>query len=65
MGAAPGLPDAIADQLASGGIAVMPVARGEDHLVVRLEKQPDGNFRETPVMRATLTPLQPGVAREL
>jgi protein-L-isoaspartate(D-aspartate) O-methyltransferase len=65
MGSAPRLPDAIADQLAPGGIAVMPVDRGEDHLIVRLEKQPDGSFRETPLMRATFTPLQPGVAREL
>lgn len=65
MASAPKLPDAIADQLAPGGIAVMPVVRGEDHLVVRLQKQPDGNFRETPVMRVAFTPLQSGVAREL
>jgi protein-L-isoaspartate(D-aspartate) O-methyltransferase len=65
MGSAPQLPEAIASQLAPGGVAVMPVERGGGQLIVRLHRQPDGSFRETPVARAGFTPLQPGVAREL
>jgi protein-L-isoaspartate(D-aspartate) O-methyltransferase len=65
MGSAPQLPDAIANQLAPGGVAVMPVDRGADQLIVRLHKQADGSFRETPVAKGHFTPLQPGVARQL
>lgn len=65
MGSAPQLPAAIANQLAPGGVAVMPVDRGPDQIIVRLHKQADGSFSETPITRARFTPLQSGVAREL
>jgi protein-L-isoaspartate(D-aspartate) O-methyltransferase len=65
MGSVAALPDALAAQIAPGGIVVMPVDREGDSLIVRLARQPDGSFRETPVARAGFTALQPGVAREL
>lgn len=65
MGSVPSLPKALAAQVAPGGVVVMPVERGGDHLIVRLDRQPDGGFRETPIARTRFTPLQLGVAREL
>jgi protein-L-isoaspartate(D-aspartate) O-methyltransferase len=65
MGSASQLPQAIAGQLAPGGIAVMPVDRDGAQVIVRLHKQPDGSFQETAVARASFTPLQAGVARQL
>lgn len=59
------LPADLGRQLAVGGIAVMPVERDGQDLIVRLEKQPDGALRETRVGIGTFTSLQPGIAREL
>jgi protein-L-isoaspartate(D-aspartate) O-methyltransferase len=65
MGSVPELPEALASQLAPNGIAVLPVDRDGDQLIVRLDRQPDGSFKETTVTKARFTALQPGVAREL
>ncbi|HWA15972.1 MAG TPA: protein-L-isoaspartate(D-aspartate) O-methyltransferase [Gemmatimonadales bacterium] len=65
MGSAPGLPEDLARQLAPGGVAVLPVEREGQAMVVRLEKLAAGGFRETSVIKARFAPLQPGVAREL
>ena len=64
-GSAPNLPDELAQQVAPNGVVVMPVDRGREQLVVRLEKQPDGTFAETIIEKGRFTPLQPGAAREL
>ena len=65
MGSVPALPDELARQLVVGGVAVVPVERGGEGLILRLEKLPDGRFSETLVEKARFGPLQPGVAREL
>ncbi|HVY87508.1 MAG TPA: protein-L-isoaspartate(D-aspartate) O-methyltransferase [Hyphomonadaceae bacterium] len=65
MGSVPCLPDELARQVAPGGVAVLPVDRGGEQLIVRLERQADGSFRETPILKARFAPLQQGVAREL
>ena len=65
MGSVPSLPEALARQVAPGGLVVMPVERGADQLIVRLDRQADGGFRETPIGKARFGPLQPGIAREL
>jgi protein-L-isoaspartate(D-aspartate) O-methyltransferase len=59
------LPADLGRQLAAGGIAVMPVERDGQEVIVRLAKQADGSLRETTVGIGTFTPLQPGIAREL
>lgn len=58
-------PEDLKRQLAPGGIAVLPVERDGEGLVVRMNKQPDGAFTETLVTKARFEPLQPGVARQL
>lgn len=65
MGSVPGLPDELARQLAPGGVAVLPVERGGQALVVRLEKLADGSMRESVVAKGRFAPLEPGVARQL
>ena len=65
MGSVPELPEELGRQLAVGGVAVVPVERGGEGLILRLEKLPDGGFGETLVEKARFGPLQPGVAREL
>ncbi len=65
MGSVAEFPGELAAQLAVGGIAVLPVERGGEGVVVRLEKRPDGGFNETIVTKARFPPLQAGVAREL
>jgi protein-L-isoaspartate(D-aspartate) O-methyltransferase len=65
MGAVAELPEELARQLAVGGVAVVPVERGGEGLILRLEKLADGSFSETLVQKARFGPLQPGVAREL
>ncbi len=59
------LPADLARQLTVGGIAVMPVERDGEELIVRLEKQADGSLHETKVGTGSFAPLQPGIAREL
>lgn len=65
MGCVPDLPEDLARQLAPGGVAVMPVERDGEGLIVRVAKKPDGSFAEQIVGKAEFSPLQPGVAREL
>lgn len=65
MGAVKELPVDIARQLGVGGVAVAPVERDGEVLVLRLEKRSDGGFNETLVQKARFGPLLPGVAREL
>ncbi len=59
------LPAELARQLAPTGVAVMPIDRDGEQLIVRLDRQPDGTLKETTVDKGRFTPLQPGVAREL
>ena len=65
MGAVPALPEEIGRQMAVGGVAVVPVERDGEGLILRLEKLADGSFVETLVEKASFGPLQTGVAREL
>lgn len=65
MGAVDALPEDLARQLAPGGVAVMPVERGGEGLIVRLTKLADGGFSELVFGKARFSPLQSGVAREL
>ena len=65
MGSVTALPEEIARQLAIGGVAVAPVERDGEGLILRFEKLADGGFVETLVEKARFGPLQPGVAREL
>jgi protein-L-isoaspartate(D-aspartate) O-methyltransferase len=65
MGSVPRLPDDLERQLAVGGVAVAPVERDGEGLVVRLEKAAEGMLKETLVAKARFAPLQTGVAREL
>ncbi len=65
MGSVPVLPGEIVRQLAVGGVAVLPVERDGEGLIVRLEKLADGGFSETLVQKGRFGALQPGVAREL
>jgi protein-L-isoaspartate(D-aspartate) O-methyltransferase len=58
-------PEDLKRQLAPGGIAVLPVERDGEGLVVRMNKRPDGALTETLVTKARFEPLQPGVARQL
>jgi protein-L-isoaspartate O-methyltransferase len=48
-----------------GGVAVLPVERDGEGLIVRLEKRADGGFTETLVQKARFPALLHGVAREL
>jgi len=65
MGTVAELPEDLGRQLAPGGVAVMPVERDGEGLIVRIEKKPDGSFAEQIVGKAEFSPLQAGVAREL
>ncbi len=65
MGAVRALPEEIGRQLAVGGVAVAPVERDGEGLILRFEKLADGGFAEALVEKARFGPLQPGVAREL
>jgi protein-L-isoaspartate(D-aspartate) O-methyltransferase len=64
-GSVTALPMLLVRQLAPGGIIVLPLDRGEEQWITRMERKPDGSFAETPVQKSRFTPLQPGVAREL
>lgn len=65
MAASDHLPEDLGRQLAVGGVAVAPVERDGQGLIVRLEKLADGALAETVVGLATFAALQPGIAREL
>lgn len=61
---APKRPDAILDQLKDGGIAVAPVDRGHEQILVRYDKQ-DGQITETDLMTVRFVPLVKGVAKAM
>ena len=65
MGSVTGLSPVLAAQIAIGGIVVAPIDGGPVQIIVKLVKQADGTFTQTPIMRSNFTPLQVGVAREL
>jgi protein-L-isoaspartate(D-aspartate) O-methyltransferase len=65
MGSVSSLPRPLLAQLAPDGIIVAPIDRDGRQLAMRMVRQPDGSFIETPVATGSFTPLQPGVAREL
>lgn len=65
MGTVAELPEDLGRQLAPGGVAVMPVERDGEGLIVRIEKKPDGSFAEQIVGKAQFSALETGVAREL
>lgn len=60
--AAPAVPETLADQLAPGGILVIPVGReGEDQEVLRIRRGEDG-FTEEHLTPVRFVPLLPGIA---
>jgi protein-L-isoaspartate(D-aspartate) O-methyltransferase len=65
MGSVTEVSPVLAAQLAVGGIVVAPIDGGPVQIIVKLVKQADGTFTQTPIMRSGFTPLQAGVAREL
>lgn len=65
MASATELPEDVVRQLAVGGVAVAPLERDGQGLILRFEKRADGTLVESPVGPATFAPLQPGIAREL
>ena len=65
MGSVSAMPEELARQLVVGGVAVVPVERDGEGLILRLVKRQDGGFDETLVQKARFGALQPGVAREL
>lgn len=65
MASATQLPDDLALQLAVGGVAVAPLERDGQGLILRFEKRADGTLAESLVGQATFASLQPGIAREL
>jgi protein-L-isoaspartate(D-aspartate) O-methyltransferase len=65
MGSVTEVSPVLAAQVAVGGIVVAPIDGGPVQIIMKLVKQADGTFSQTPVMRSAFTPLQPGVAREL
>jgi protein-L-isoaspartate(D-aspartate) O-methyltransferase len=65
MASATQLPEDVARQLAVGGVAVAPLERDGQGLILRFEKRADGTLGESLVGQATFASLQPGIAREL
>jgi protein-L-isoaspartate(D-aspartate) O-methyltransferase len=65
MGSVKEPPQALLDQLAPDGVIVAPIDLEGGQKVMRMERQPDGDFAERVVLRSGFTPLQAGVAREL
>lgn len=64
-GAVADVPVAIVAQLAPGGRLVAPVTRDGDQQLVLFNRDVEGGWSETPLMRSRFLPLQNGVAREL
>jgi len=65
MASATQLPEDVVRQLAVGGVAVAPLERDGQGLILRFEKRADGALAESLVGPATFASLQPGIAREL
>ncbi|MBO6797027.1 protein-L-isoaspartate(D-aspartate) O-methyltransferase [Maricaulis sp.] len=61
---APKRPDRILEQLKDGGIAVAPVDRDKEQILVRYDKQ-DGQITETDLMTVRFVPLVKGVAKAM
>jgi len=60
--AAAAVPQALKDQLAVGGIMVIPVERADGQYVVRVTREPDGGFREEDLLPVRFVPLVEGIA---
>ena len=61
---APKRPDRILEQLKDGGIAVAPVDRDKEQILVRYDKQ-DSQITETDLMTVRFVPLVKGVAKAM
>lgn len=61
---APKRPDKILEQLKDGGIAVAPVDRGKEQILVRYEKH-NGEITQTDLMTVRFVPLVKGVAKAM
>lgn len=56
------IPDALAEQLASGGVMIVPVGRAVDiQSLVRVRKAADGSLTAEDLMAVRFVPLLPGV----
>lgn len=63
--AADKVPAALADQLAIGGIMIVPVGgSGTDQEIVRVTRDSEGQVHEERLMKVRFVPLLPGIARE-
>ena len=60
--AAAAVPQALKDQLAVGGLMVIPVERADGQYVARITREPDGSFREEDLLPVRFVPLVEGVA---
>lgn len=58
--AAPELPAALLDQLAVGGLLVLPYGGGEDQLMMRIRKEPDGQLVREDFDRFRFVPMLGG-----
>lgn len=61
---APKRPDKILEQLKGGGIAVAPVDRGKEQILVRYDKH-NGEITQTDLMTVRFVPLVKGVAKAM
>ena len=61
---APKRPDKILEQLKDGGIAVAPVDRGKEQILVRYDKH-NGEITQTDLMTVRFVPLVKGVAKAM
>ena len=60
--AAAAVPQALKDQLAVGGIMVIPVERADGQYVARISRAADGSFREEDLLPVRFVPLVEGIA---
>jgi protein-L-isoaspartate(D-aspartate) O-methyltransferase len=65
MGSVTEVSPGLAAQVVVGGIVVAPIDGGPVQIIMKLVKQADGTFTQTPIMRSAFAPLVSGVAREL
>ena len=64
--AAENVPDALTEQLAEGGIMVLPVGpRHDAQYIVKLTRQKGGGLTRENLIAVRFVPLLPGQAREL
>jgi len=61
---APKRPDKVLEQLKDGGIAVAPVDRGKEQILVRYDKH-NGEITQTDLMTVRFVPLVKGVAKAM